>query len=185
MRRFSGCMVFLGCRLPRPLIVQRMHPFLRRPICWYSSNPGVRLLSGSVPAGWISTNAVPKGGLGPIQGRGSAQAGSSTLGGRFSRRIRRSKPMSSKEAISSQERQLAWCRASAKSRSERRPGTVWSWQGRSSSVRLSRSSKTVHCAEPQIPIGSLSFTGSASRRAIPLGSWLSRPSRIGPMNSMV
>ena len=31
----------------------------------------------------------------------------------------------------------------------------------------------------QAPIGSLPFTGSASRRAIPLGSWMSRQSRLG------
>ena len=37
----------------------------------------------------------------------------------------------------------------------------------------------------QTPIGSLPLTGSASRRAMPLGSWMSRQSRLGPMNSMV
>lgn len=37
----------------------------------------------------------------------------------------------------------------------------------------------------QIPIGSLPLTGSASRRAMPLGSWMSRQSRVGPMNSKV
>lgn len=37
----------------------------------------------------------------------------------------------------------------------------------------------------QTPIGSLPLTGSASRRAMPLGSWMSRQSRVGPMNSKV
>jgi len=37
----------------------------------------------------------------------------------------------------------------------------------------------------QTPIGSLHLTGSASRRAMPLGSWMSRQSRVGPMNSKV
>ena len=37
----------------------------------------------------------------------------------------------------------------------------------------------------QTPIGSLPLTGSASKRAMPLGSWMSRQSRVGPMNSKV
>ena len=38
---------------------------------------------------------------------------------------------------------------------------------------------------PHTPTGSWAFTGSASSRAIPVGSLMSRHSKVGPMNSSV
>ena len=54
---------------------------------------------------------------------------------RLSCRIRRTKSRSSNDAIDAQLRQLAWCRASAKSSPLRTPATACSRAGRSSAVR--------------------------------------------------